>query len=60
MNHRIQELIGDAAVEIYNLGIATTDKPAHERYGLIVSVICRLVAEALREQRERLLKNSRN
>jgi hypothetical protein len=60
MNRRIQNLIADAATQIYNLGIASTDKPAHERFGLIVAVMQRTVAEALEERRERMLKDSPN
>lgn len=60
MNCHIENLIADAATQIYNLGIATTDKPAHERFGLIVNVMRGAVAEVLQQQRERMLKSSSN
>jgi hypothetical protein len=60
MNCQIERRIADAATTIYNLGIATTDKPSHERFDLILRVMRCTLDEALTEQRERMLKNSRN
>jgi hypothetical protein len=59
-NRRTQELINDAAVQIYNLGIATTDQPAHVRFGLIANVVGQAIEDAIRHQRKRLLENSNN
>lgn len=60
MNQQMEDQIADAATQIYNLGIATTDKPAHERFGHIVKVVRQMVEEALEQQRDRMLKASRN
>jgi hypothetical protein len=60
MNRHTECLIADAATTIYNLGIATTDKPSHERFDLILRVMRCTVTEVLREQREQILKSSGN
>jgi hypothetical protein len=60
MSRQTECLIADAATTIYNLGIATTDKPAHERFALILRVMHCTVAEALNEQRRQMLKSSSN
>jgi hypothetical protein len=59
-NDQIERRLADAATTIYNLGIATTDKPAHERFDLILRVMRCTVGEALTDQRDRMLKHSDN
>jgi hypothetical protein len=60
VNVLLENLIADSATKIYNLGIASTDRPAHERFGLIVKVMRQTVDEALASELDRLLKSSRN
>jgi hypothetical protein len=60
VNRRIDDLTADAAAEIYNLAIIAADKPTRERFAMIVGIVHRVVAEALQEQRGRILRNSEN